>query len=89
MSVPVSSDVVQLRNAFLQAKIVGPRSIYDATHVAAATVARADAIVSWNFQHIVRLDKIRMYNGVSLQLGFPPISIVSPQEIRFDEEQTS
>lgn len=79
--------MLELRNAFLRAKVVGTKSAYDATHVAAATVARADAIVSWNFQHIVRLDKIRMYNGVSLQLGYPPISIVSPQEIRFDEEQ--
>jgi hypothetical protein len=29
-----------------------------------------------------------MYNGISIQLGYPPISIVSPQEIRFDEEDT-
>lgn len=64
--VPVSRDVIELREAFLAAKIVGRGSLYDATHVAAATVARADAITSWNFQHIVRLDKIRMYNGVSL-----------------------
>jgi hypothetical protein len=83
--VPIAREVIELRNAFLGAKIVGQDSINDATHVAAATVARADAITSWNFRHIVRLDKIRMYNGVSQQLGYPPISIVSPQEIRFDE----
>jgi len=86
--VPISREVVTLRDAFVAAKIVGPKSLYDATHVAAATVARADAITSWNFQHIVRLDKIRMYNAVSLESGYPPVSIVTPQEIRFDEENT-
>jgi hypothetical protein len=53
--------------------------------VAAATVARADAIVSWNFKPIVRIDKMRGYNQVNLQTGFGLLSIVSPQEVRFDE----
>ena len=56
-----------------------------AAHVAAATVARADAIVSWNFKHIVRIDKMRSYNQVNLQTGFGLLSIVSPQEVRLDE----
>ena len=62
------------------------RFVDDATHVAAATVARADAIVSWNFRHIVRVDKMRAYNQVNLQAGFGLLSIVSPQEVRFDED---
>jgi len=33
--------------------------------VVAATVAQADAIMSWNFQHIVRLDKMKAYNQVN------------------------
>ena len=41
----------------------------DATHVAAATVAKADAVVSWNFKHIVRLDKIKAYNEVEARDG--------------------
>ena len=63
------------------------RFVDDATHVAAATVARADAIVSWNFKHIVRVDKMRAYNQVNLQTGFGLLSIVSPQEVRFDEDE--
>ncbi len=58
---------------------------YSETHVAAATVSRADAIVSWNFKHIVRIDKMRAYNQVNLQTGFGLLSIVSPREVRFDE----
>jgi hypothetical protein len=76
---------IDLRDAYLAAGILDPQWTDDATHVAAATVARADAIVSWNFKHIVRIDKMRAYNQVNLQTGFGLLSIVSPQEVRLDE----
>ncbi len=31
-------------------------------HIALATVAQVDALVRWNFRHIVRLEKIRLFN---------------------------
>ena len=83
--VRLTRDVIDLRDAYLAAGILDPQSKDDATHVAAATVARADAIVSWNFKHLVRIDKMRAYNQVNLQTGFGLLSIVSPQEVRFDE----
>ncbi len=85
--VRLTPEVIELRNAYVAAGIVSRRFINDATHVAAATAVRADAIVSWNFRHIVRLDKIRAYNQVNLQMGFGLLSIVSPQEVRFDEDE--
>ena len=81
----LTEAVIELREAYLEAGIVSRQSVNDATHVAAATVSRADAIVSWNFRHIVRMDKMRAYNQVNLQTGFGLISIVSPQEVRFDD----
>jgi hypothetical protein len=77
--VPVDDDVLTLRNAYLAAGVVGARSLEDATHVAAATAARADAIVSWNFKDIVRLDRIRGYNQINLKLGYGILSIVTPR----------
>jgi hypothetical protein len=57
-------------------------------HVALATVIRADAIVSWNFRHIVHLDKMRRFNLVNVAEGFGPLTIVSPNEVRLgDDEQ--
>ena len=53
----------------------------DAGHVAAATVAGADLIVSWNFRHIVHYDKIRAYNAVNLLHGYREIEIRSPLEV--------
>jgi hypothetical protein len=38
--------------------------------------------VSWNFKHIVRLEKIRQFNEVNVQLGHQALSILSPREVR-------
>ena len=64
----------------------GQRWLDDATHVAAATIARADAIVSWNFRHIVRLDRIKAYNQVNLANGYGILTIVSPRDVGYDED---
>jgi len=56
------------------------------THVALATVSRADAIVSWNFKHIVRLEKMKAYNQINLLNGYGILTILSPMEVAIDEE---
>ena len=81
--VALNKEVIELRNAYIAAGILGARWIDDATHVAAATVARADAIVSWNFSHIVRLDKMKSYNQVNLINGYGILTIVSPREVNY------
>jgi predicted nucleic acid-binding protein len=53
----------------------------DMLHIALATVADVDVLVSWNFKHIVRLEKIRVFNAVSLELGYKPLQIYSPREV--------
>ena len=69
-----------LLQAYIKEKIVGRRYTTDAHHVAMASVYRADVLLSWNFKHIVHLDKIRKFNGVNLGLGFPLVEIRSPKE---------
>ena len=83
--VPATPDADILRDAYIEAGIITEKSIYDATHVAIATVAQADAIVSWNFKHIVQLQRILAYNEVNAAHGYPALSIVSPMEVRFDD----
>jgi len=84
--VEITEELLALRDAYLAAKILGPRWADDAAHVAAATVARADAIVSWNFQHIVRLAKMKAYNQVNLQQGYGILTIVTPKQVLSDEK---
>ena len=74
-----------LAHAHLTAKVVTVKSRGDAEHVAYATVARVDAIVSWNFKHIVRLDRIKGFNRVNFENGYGVLQIISPKEVYFDE----
>jgi hypothetical protein len=85
--IEITEEVLELRDAYIKAKILSPRWANDAAHVAAATVARADAIVSWNFRHIVRLDKMKAYNQVNLQQGYGILTIISPKEVLVDEKE--
>ncbi len=83
----VSEGAVRLQQAYLAARIVGQRAMTDALHVALATVAECDAIVSWNFHHIVNFGRIPKYNAVNVLQGFGSIAIHSPQEVLIDEDE--
>ncbi|HNR94991.1 MAG TPA: PIN domain-containing protein [Kiritimatiellia bacterium] len=78
---PPDPAVKILMRAYLDAQIVGPASATDAEHIASATVARADMIVSWNFKHIVHYEKIEGYLSVNRQLRYGEIGIYSPKEV--------
>jgi predicted nucleic acid-binding protein len=80
-SVETTTEAQSLQEAYLKAGVVGPAAAADALHVALATVARADAIVSWNFRHIVHLEKIRGFNSVNMREGYGIIAIHSPKEV--------
>jgi predicted nucleic acid-binding protein len=72
---------VELRKAYMAADVVGPAAENDAHHVAIATIAKADVIVSWNFKHLVHWDKIRLYNAVNLREGYSMVEIRTPREM--------
>ena len=65
--------------------VVGRTSFDDCLHIALATIARADVLVSWNFKHIVNIRRIRGYNGVNMKLDYPQIEIRTPYEVINDE----
>ncbi len=69
--------------------VVDKASLNDCKHVALATIARADVIVSWNMKHLSNIDKKRGYNSVNLKLRYPQIEIQPPYpyEVIYDETQ--
>jgi hypothetical protein len=76
-----------LAQAYLQRSIVPPRYSDDALHIALATTADVDLLVSWNFKHIVHYDKIRLFNAVNMELGYKTLQIYSPREVTHHEEE--
>lgn len=81
ISVVTDEEAEELARRYLAANVVGPASANDALHVALATVAGADVVASWNFKHIVHLDKVRGFNAVNMAEGYPLIDIRSPREL--------
>jgi predicted nucleic acid-binding protein len=77
----VGSDALDLLSGYEARSILGPRFRNDMLHIAVATVGEADVVVSWNFKHIVRLDKIQLFNGINIELGYRPLAIFSPREV--------
>ena len=81
--IPVTSEALWLVEAYQQRGVLSPRYRNDMLHIALATLARVDVLVSWNFRQIVRLDKIQAFNAVNEERGFGTLSIYSPREVTF------
>lgn len=79
--VVLTADAIQLADAYITEKVVGKTSLEDCRHIALATINRVDVLASWNFKHIVNLDRIKGYNSVNLKLGYPMIEIRSPKDL--------
>lgn len=80
-AVEVDEEAEQLRDAYVSAGVVGHGSLADAEHIASASVAGVDAIVSWNFKHIVHLEKIRGFHSVNIREGYAAVPIHTPREV--------
>ena len=82
------SDASDALAARYQAHGIVPESFAaDAEHIALATVSQVDLLVSWNFKHIVRFDKIRLFGAVNREMGYKEIEIYSPREVTSYEER--
>ncbi len=77
----LTKPAAELADQYIHAKVVGRTSRADCQHIAMATLAKADVLVSWNFKHIVNLDKIRGYNSINYGLGHTMLEIRTPKEI--------
>lgn len=76
-----SDEADELAGEYLHRGVVGPGSRADAQHVALATVAQADILVSWNFKHIVNVGRIRRFHAVNIELGYGTPEIRTPFEV--------
>jgi len=79
--VEFSEEASDLAETYLRDGVVSQKSRVDAQHIATATINRVDVLVSWNFKHIVNLERIHGYNSVNLRLGYPILEIRTPTEV--------
>jgi len=82
----LGEEAKKLALSYIDEEVVSKNYLIDAQHIAIATVEKVDVIVSWNFRHIVNLNKIRLYNGVNLKKGYSLLEIRSPREVIYEKE---
>lgn len=79
--VELTDETRELAEKYILGKVVGQTSRVDCQHIALATVNKADVLASWNFKHIVNLERIRGYNSVNFREGYQMTEIRTPKEI--------
>jgi len=79
--VELTEEAIKLAETYIDEKVVGRTSLEDCRHIAMATIHKVDVLASWNFKHIVNLDRIKGYNSVNLRLGYSMIEIRSPKDL--------
>lgn len=84
--VELSEVAVNLASEYIAEKVVGQTSYADCLHIALATIHHADVLVSWNFKHIVNMQRIRGYNSVNIKHGYKQLEIRSPREFQLYED---
>ena len=72
---------MELTDTYLEREILTFKFADDAFHIALASVANVDVLVSWDFKHIVHFDKIRRFSAVNIKRGYKPLQIYSPREV--------
>lgn len=85
--VELTEEAGELAQRYIAAGVIGEAKRVDAQHIAIATVNRVDVLVSWNFRHIVNLQRIHGYNSVNLRCGYPLLEVRTPREVIRHEEE--
>jgi predicted nucleic acid-binding protein len=78
--IETTDEAIDLATEYINEKVVGKTSYADCLHIALATINRADFLVSWNFKHIVNIERIRGYNSIHIKNGYKQLEIRSPRE---------
>ena len=76
-----TENSLELAGEFIKEGIFSQESRDDGRHIAIAVINDMDVIVSWNFKHMVNIEKKKNINSVNLKCGYKQIEIVSPYEV--------
>ncbi len=84
--VEISDEIRILANKYVEEGIFPIKYFDDALHVACASVNTCNAVISWNFKHMVKLKTILSVNGINKYMGYGEIEILTPEAVVGEEE---
>ena len=77
----ITEECNELAQEYITRGIIPVEHKNDALHIAIATFYNIDALVSYNFEHIVKLKTIREVSGTNIAKGYKIIDLVIPEEV--------
>ena len=76
-----SDKVRELAEEYIKRGVVPEKFRNDAVHIAIATLNNMDALISWNFKHLVNIKTREEVNLINRNKGFKSIQIIAPPEL--------
>lgn len=77
----------ELSNVYLREKIIPPKKLEDAQHIAIATCNQMDILLSWNFKHLSNIQKQISVKIINEKEGyFYPLILTNPMEVVYENE---
>lgn len=76
-----TAEPEELAETYVREGILPRGSLEDARHVAIATLNAVDALISWNFGHLVNIRRAKAIAFLNAKRGLPHVEIVSPHEV--------
>lgn len=83
--IQLDEETAQIAREYIEAGIIPVKYEEDALHIAAAVIHNCNAVVSWNFKHMVKLKTIIGVNGINKGMGYGEIEIISPLSLIGEE----
>ena len=80
-----TAECYELAHEYIKKGVIPLRYEDDAFHIAVASVNNLDAIISWNFKHIVKLKTKKEVLGINALMGYKEIEIYSPLEVIYND----
>lgn len=82
-----TDEIKELAEEYIKCGVLKQKSIDDCFHIAYAVVNNCDAIVSWNFKHLVNfktIDKVKIVNAMN---RYKEIGIISPTMLLEEDDE--
>jgi hypothetical protein len=77
----IDEEIEDLASKYIKEGLIPKKHEEDAVHIAVASINNLDAIVSWNFEHMIKLKTKRGVVAVNELMGYKTIEIITPQEV--------
>ena len=87
--VELDAQAIEIAEKFVDLGILKQKSFDDCQHIAAAIISKCDAIISWNFKHIVNHKTIQGVKAVTALSGFKDVMIYTPSILSGGENDDS